>query len=287
MAKAKFPKELKCQEIEVTNKNWLDEFKSATNFVESYYTVIENFFKFCEYKDKPFNVFSTYPDIEKYVEVMLKNQYTADSINTLNGALSGFKAFLIKQHPTIFAKDFLFDLHTLRFDDDNPSDAFALNLDQINHIREYNKGDIWDEYIFEIYFQLCIRKKEIVICHPNNNDAKSSCFKANGKEIKYNTKIAELLGRLPSTAEKRFTPEIANSYFLKVTKYLRIKSVYDKERLLNYSDLTQSHTKYIFKCPNCGELTENTAKSWVLVKRELDADYRLVCSKCKGALNEN
>lgn len=212
VAKASFPKELKCREINAINKNWLDDFRRATNFVDSYYTTIENFFKFCEFQNKPFNTFTTKPDIEKYVEIMMENGYTTDTMNSLNWALSSFKNFLIRNNPTIFPENFLADLYILRFDDDNPSDAFALSLGQINHIRDYNLHDIRDEYIFEIYFQLGIMKKEITICNPSNNTNELSCFKLGDKKIRYNAKIAELLAKLPQNMDLKLTPELANFY---------------------------------------------------------------------------
>ena len=287
MAKAHFPKNLKCREINPINKKWLVEFRNVTNFVDSYYATIGNFFRFCEYQEKPFNIFATIPDIEKYVEVMIDNGYTADTINSLIGALSGFKNFLIKNHPNEFPENFLFDINSLRIDDDNPSDAFELNIEQINHIREYNHQKFVYEYIFELYFQLGIRKKDISICHPSNICDELSVFKLADNEIRYNAKIAELLKVYPKDQELKLTPEVANLYFLKVTHYLRQQSVYTKERLLNYSDLIKSHQKYIFTCPSCGEDTENIARNWVLVKRKSDTNYRLVCARCKGITNGN
>jgi len=289
MGKAVFPKELLCNEINKSNKKWLDEYKKETNLGKGYYDKIKNFFRFRDYQNMPFNTF-TKADVERYIGVMVDSNFKAYTINALPGALSGFKKFHIARNPAFFGKDFLSDLPSHYFENENPSDAFALDSNQINLIREYNRQNILNEYVFEIYFQLGIKKKEITICHPNNNDKKSSCFKTvNGTEIKYNAKIAELLERLPKDNELKLTEVIANYYLYKVTDYLRQQkpSAHDKERQLNYSDLIKSHKKYIFKCPYCDEFTENVAKSWVLIKTDLDSDYRLACSQCRGVRHGN
>ena len=283
MEKPVFPKELMNDHMNESNKKWLTEYKSETDLDKGYYQKLENFFKFCDYENMPFNVF-TVSDIEKYVGVMVDNNYKEDTINALPGALSGFKNFLIKKHPTIFSKNFLSDLPTRYFESGDPSDAFALSTTQINLIREFNKQNWIYEYIFEVYFQLGIKKKEIIVCHPNNSDKKRAFFKSpEGQEIKYNSKIAQLL-ELQKDQDINLTQVIANYYLSKVTEFLRQQEplVYEKERTLNYLDIKKSHKKYVFSCPSCGQLTENNAKSWVLAKIEQGSDFRLACAECKG-----
>jgi hypothetical protein len=160
---------------------------------------------------------------------------------------------------------------------------------QINLIREFNKQNWVYEYIFEVYFQLGIKKKEITVCHPNNSNKNRSCFKpSEGQEIKYNSKIAQLL-ETRKDQDIKLTQVIANYYLSKVTDFLRQQepSAYKKERTLNYFDIKKSHQKYIFTCPSCGQLTENNAKSWVLAKTGQEPDFRLACSECKGAFYGN
>lgn len=284
MGKPIFPKELMNDTLNESNKQWLDEYKNETNLTKGYYQKIENFFKFRDFQNLPFNIF-TVSDIEKYVGIMVDNNYTEDTINSLPGALSGFKNFLIVKHPTIFSKDFLSDLPTRYFDDSDPSDAFALSVTQINLIREFNKQNWGNEYIFEIYFQLGIKKKEISICHPSNSDKKHSCFKSpNEKEIKYNAKIAQLLESAPQNQVLKLNEVSVNYYLLRVADHLKqqMPPAYLKERPLNYLDIKKSHQKYVFACPSCGQLTENNARSWVLAKTGQEPDFRLACSECKG-----
>src|SRR5258706_15944138 len=123
MGKPVFPKELMNNQMNESNKKWLDEYKSETNLDKGYYQKIENFFRFRDYESMPFNIF-TVSDIEKYVGVMVDKSYKEDTINALPGALSGFKNFLIAKHPTIFDKDFLANLPTRYFESGDPSDAF-------------------------------------------------------------------------------------------------------------------------------------------------------------------
>lgn len=284
MGKPVFPKELLGEQIEQSNKKWLDEYKKETSLTKGYYQKIENFFKFLDYQNMPFNKFSV-ADIEKYIGIMVDSDYSEDTINALPGALSGFKSFLIGKYPNIFNNDFLLDLPSRYFDGDNPSDAFVLSLNQINSIREFNRLDIINEYIFEVFFQLGIKKKEISICHPNNRHKEVSCFKSiDGKEIKYNAKISQLLDKLPESIEIKLSDVKVNYYLSKVTEYLKLKTppIYLKERKLNYSDLIKSHHRYIITCPCCEQLTENIAPSWVLAKTEFESDFRLACAECKG-----
>jgi len=289
MGKAVFPKALMGDHINESNRKWLDDYKNETDKDPGYYQKIENFFRFRDYRDLPFNTF-TKSDVDKYIGIMVDNDYTADTINVIPGALSGFKSFLIAKYPSNFNKDFLSDLPSRYFDEGNPSDAFALSLTQINLLREYNRQNYQNEYIFEIYFQLGIKKKAIVFCQPNNSDEEHSCFKLpNGNEIRYNAKIAELIIRLPRNQPLKLTDVTVNYYLIKVTEYLRKQSspAYLRERVLNYSDLIKSHQKYIFACPSCGQLTENNAESWVLAKVRQMSDFRLACAVCKGAYYGN
>lgn len=288
MGKPIFPKELMNDHMNESNKKWLDEYKSETDLGKGYYQKIENFFRFRDYESKPFNVF-TVSDVEKYVGVMVDNNYKEDTINALPGALSGFKNFLITKYPTIFGVDFLSNLPTRYFENGDPSDAFALSVTQINLIREFNKQNWVYEYIFEIYFQLGIKKKEITVCHPKNNDEKQACFKSpEGEGIKYNSKIAQLL-EIQKKRDVNVTQVVANYYLSKVTDFLRqqVPPAYEKERTLNYLDIKKSHQKYVLTCPSCGQLTENNAKSWVLAKAEQEPDFRLACFECKGVFYGN
>jgi len=287
--RGKFPKELLCDEINESNRRWLDEYKAEAELKTGYYQKIENFFRFRDYQNKPFNTF-TVSDVEKYLGVMVDSDYAANTINTIPRALSGFKKFLISKHSSLFSKDFLADLPSSYFDKSNGSDFFALSLTQINLIREYNKRNILDEYVFEIYFQLGIDKQDITICHPDNTNEKRSHFIVpNGKDIRYNAKIAGLLEKLPKNNDIRLSAVIADSYLPKVTDYLRQQEppAYNRERNLNYSDLEKSHKKYIIKCPSCGQLTENISQNWILAKLESDPDLRLACFECRGKFYGN
>lgn len=289
MPKAIFPKELLCNEINEINKTLLNDYKKETNFSRGYYQKLEKFFKFIGYQNLPFNSF-TKANVERYIEVMVDNNFSEDTINTLFGALSGYKNFHIKKNPSLFRKDFLFDLPINFFKNVKPSDAFAFNQIQLNLIREYNRQKFQNEYIFEIFFQLGIKKKDLAICKPENHDRQSFCFRtANGKEIRYNIHIADILERVPEDQELKLTEMVTNYYLIKVTEFFRQQTppVYFKERPISYSDIIKSHKKYILNCPFCGQFNENVAKNWVLIKTEQNAGYRLVCSQCKGVSNGN
>jgi DNA-binding ferritin-like protein (Dps family) len=273
----------KGEKMNEENKKWFDDYKSNTNFMPGYYQKLENFLKYPLFQSRPFNSFTFEDDIEKYLEIMLLGGHQEQSINTLVGAINGFKNYLISNYPTEFGRDFLHDLPHSIFQPPS-SDAFALNLTQINLIREHNKQNMLAEYIFEIFFQLGIKKKELILCQPNNLDKDNSCFKnRKGKVIRCNLKILELIEKL-SITDLRLSEGAANYHFGRITDELRnrVPPAWDKDRSLNYLDIIKSHERYIVKCPSCGGMTENIAKYWILAKLPNSADYRITCSTCKG-----
>jgi len=281
MTKPSFPKDLMCDEMEPSNRNWFEKYRRQTKHPIGYYQTIENFLRYSKYKDKPFDTF-VIADIEDYVLVLWENDYSTARSNGVIGAISGFRNFLIEN--CSFPKDFLDNLSTLRVNAKTSSDSTPLTLNQLKHIREYNKINITDEYIFEVYFQLGIDKQDLSICVPKNKNIAERCFVHNTKKISYNAKVAELFDKIKN--EKELKLKISNvdyHYFKKVTDHLRsVEGLYNKVRQLNYSDILKSHDLYIFKCPNCGEFSENISKNWVLARMESDQDYRLDCFQCKG-----
>lgn len=187
-----------------------------------------------------------------------------------------------------FRKDFLIDMNNIPLGGGDPSDAKSLNLLQLSYIREYNKHNVYDEYIFEILFQLGIDKQDLNICLQKNKDVVNHCFPRKNKEpILYNAKIAELLEKVQNDEliMKRIRG-IDQRYLKNATEFLRRKGVYNKDRQLNYSDIHKSYEAYIINCPNCGTPFENLSKYWVLAKAVIDEEYQLVCSLCKGYSDE-
>ena len=74
-----------------------------------------------------------------------------------------------------------------------------------------------------------------------------------------------------------------DSYFTRVTKYLKKQRVYiDSRRKINSYDLTESHKAYFLQCPNCGKSFENIAKYWVLARADYQDEYSIVCAECRG-----
>jgi hypothetical protein len=269
--------------MEQSNKGWFEKFKAKTNHKsKGYYQTVEKFLKFSKYKDKPFNTF-TLTDIEDYVYVMWDNNYSAKRTDGVVAAISSFKNFLIKNYS--FPQDFLSNVLTLQVNESSVPDSDPLTPLQLHYVREYNERNIVDEFIFEIYFQLGVDKKDLEICVPQNVDREKRCFHSEGKEIKYNEKINQLMRKVEDVdGLETQVKSIDYRYLKKATTHLKEAGVWKKERALNYSDILKSHEVYMLKCPNlsCGELTENLQQNWVLVKEEFDTEYRLVCSQCKG-----
>jgi hypothetical protein len=201
--------------------------------------------------------------------------------------ISSFKNFLIEN--CSFKQDFLHDIRSLQVNEEGTPDSTPLTLRQLHHIREYNKRDIIDEYIFELFFQLGIDKKDLSICVPQNADYETHFFRYKNKAIRYNERISQILAVIKNATLYDLTTKMQNidyHYFEQVTIHLikNIPGMWEKERPLRYSDILKSHKIYMLKCPNpnCEELSENFQQNWVLLKAEPDTEYRLVCSRCKG-----
>lgn len=281
--KASFPKELLNEFIEENNQNWINEYKTETNLDKGYYQALENFFKFKKYEKKPFNLFTT-TDVSDYIEIMIDNSYSENRIDAIISNISSFKKFVVEKHPEIFSAYHLKDLPNLKIG--NPEkkykDSQSLNLVQLNHIKEFIKSDIRTEYIFEIFYQLNIQKRDIEVCSPKYADQQYKSFKKRDKVIRYNDKIQELLTKIEKYPKFKATYTMVNYHFNKIEQYLKAKGVYDLDRKLNYLDISKTHESYFLKCPNCGSEYENISVNWVLAKVDFCDDFYIVCSKCKG-----
>jgi site-specific recombinase XerD len=283
MTKPSF-KHLILNEMEPTNKKWFEKFRAETHYTSlGYYQTIENFLKYCEFKDKTLETFTTRPDIEDYILAMWENHYSSGRTDDVIATISSFRNFLVNN--CSFPQDFLSDILNLQVNEKSVPDSAPLTLSQLYHIREYNIRNITDKYIFEIYFQLGIDKKDLAICVPKNVDYEKRCFYVKDKMIRYNEKISQLISQVEVNELEVKMQNIDYHYFKKVTAHLRNTArVWEKERALNYSDILESHKIFMIKCPNpsCEELLENVQQNWVLVKTEFDTEYRLVCCRCKG-----
>jgi hypothetical protein len=279
-----FPENL----MEEHNKKWLVEvrkIKSKKSYCNVYISNLSKFLLFRGFGNKPFNTFIT-EDVLDYIAEMKKSDYRAGTRNSIVSTVTSFKNFLSEEYPLIFGKNFLPDLSSLKdvdldakeFDDER------VNLTQLSTIREYNKKNIQDEYIFEIFFQLDIKKEDLKICHPRNRDKELGKFIYEAKEIEYNAKIDELLGKLGDVKNWEWSLHNVNKYLKRITKHLREFGYYSKERDFSYSDIKASHGAYILKCPICYRSFENIKENWVLASSDVsnDDEYHLVCAVCKG-----
>jgi len=165
-----------------------------------------------------------------------------------------------------------------------------LSLPQISYIRKYNEGNVYDEYMFEVLFQLGVQKKYLKYCLPRYADFASKLFVfGEGKEpIKYNNLVEELL---PKVLDEKILEDkikkINHQYFSRLPDYLLDKKIIPENRKLNSSDILVSHQAYCFTCPGCGYEFENVAQNWVLAKMKFDDQPRLFCAQCKGVPSGN
>ena len=287
MTKPIFPQKVLSTEINENNQRWLQQYKEDNNFAKGYFPKLERFFRYKEFSNIPFNEF-TNKEIELFITVLEKNNFSIDTINAQINQVSGFRKYLIDKYPEKFPKDFLYNLP--RFEKTSESDAIILNLRQLNLIRKFNSRKLIYEYIFEMYFQNNIMKKEIYYCLPEYSSPTNYSFNYdNSFKLKYNKVVSELLENVQKNNGINFTDSTITEYFKSVGIFLRNQkpSAFLMARPLNYSDIEKSREKYLMLCPNCHRLTESKAHSWVLVKYNEEENYRLVCSVCKGESDDN
>lgn len=281
--KAKFPKELLADTIESNNQRWIDEFYRDKGLTNSYYQSLKNFFRFIKFSNKPFSLF-TLSDIYDYLEVMIENDYGVRRINGVLSFLASLKDFLIEKYPQTFSPHFLADISKIKIE--NPDKKYfdykPLNLIQLSYAREFMQQDLRIEYIFEIFYQLGIQKKQFNICSLKYADQETMVFRHKDTIIHYNEKIQELLSKIGALNEFKVDYTMISFYLNRLEEYLKSKGVYDQNKTLTYSDIQKTHERFFVSCPNCGRKNEMISKNWVLTKTNLDNEYFLVCSTCKG-----
>lgn len=287
MSKAIFPKELLSDVVEEYNQKWIDEYKSETEYEKPYYDSLEQFFKFIRFKELSFNKFRL-KHVEEYIEVMIEQEFSTKRIDYMISNISSLRTFLLKKYPDLFPIEFLSGLTDLKLgsvDDRKNGVSEPLNLVQLSLVREWIKNKPRTEYIFEIFYQLGIQKKDFEMCTLKYVDKENSCFRKNNNVIKYNKKIAELISKVESNSKFKATFHMITDHIKKIEKFLKDKGVYDINKSLTLYDITKTHERYFVVCPNCGEKCESISENWVLAKTDFCVDMFLVCSNCKGEPN--
>jgi hypothetical protein len=275
-----FPKELMNSNIESHNINWIKEYRQDTNHKESYYQSLGNIFKYDAFSSKPFSSFAL-DDLNKYIEVMIDCNYGDRRILYTISIFSSFKNYLIEKHPDIFVENFLRNIKDLTFKvrDNKYDESKSLNFIQINLVHEFLQLNLKTEYIFEIFYQLGIPKKDFNTCLPEYADMQDKKFKCG---IEYTDKIQELLLKIKKVSNFSVKYGMITDHLKKIEDFLRSKGMYKKGKTLTYKDLQKTHEAFFVKCPNCGRTFENLSEYWVLAKSENSTHFRIVCHECKG-----
>lgn len=286
MAKSKV-KSLPQGEMEENNKKWFDEYIEH-HHPEGYNSLVERFLRFSDFQNRPFDTF-VIDDLDRYKRILeVSGRRSGNDFY----AIKNFRNFLRDKYQKQFGETFLPNLS--RFiprTQKSKTNGMVLSLPQISYIRKYNKSDIYDEYVFEVLFQLGVQKEYLKFCLPVYADPANRLFVLKGKKepIPYNDKIETLLSKIKDAKKlEDKIKKINHQYFYKITDYLRddIK-IFPENRKLNSSDILVSHQAYFFTCPNCGDKFENIAENWILAKMEVDNQNRLFCTQCKGVPNGN
>lgn len=278
-----------CNEvIEGINKVWFDDFKNNTDKITSHSNV-ERFLKLKIFNNKPFNSFDI-NEIINFYDFLEKLPASPATINNYLNAIIKFRDYLIKKYPNDFPNLFLHEAGDLRHapKELGQFEKIPLNYYQLSLIRKYPDTKPVTKYIFEIFFQLGIDKKDIEFCNSRNADFEKMEFRTDNDPIRYNTVIQNMLLKYTEElADIELTVSKASSRFESLTNYLiknNANGKYTRERPLCYEDIRYTHSLFIFTCPNCNMKHENISSNWVLAKTEFEEEYRLVCNICKGVL---
>jgi len=257
--------------ISPDNMLWFEKYQNESGDPSGYYLKVQEFLEFCAYKNNKDIRTIDETDVNSYITVLKSCGAKTPTINSHKSALSGLRKFLHSNYPDTFDERFLSELPGHERTDENPTEIKALSLVQLSYVRAYNRSHLKDNYIFELFFQLGIDKNDLVARNfPESRNAEVD------EIIKKASKSDIELGTI-------------NSYFKRVTKYLRDHDAYDKSRRnINSYDLAEGRNAYFLRCPNCGKSFENVAKYWVLARvniEEVDyqGEYSIVCAECKGA----
>ena len=230
-------------------------------------------------------------DITNFIGILDRlNQKTSQKNNYISAA-NAFRVFLLEQHPDLFDPSFLDGLISLKKQSDSSPERIALNPDQLFLIRKY--ADVKPKpltiYIFELYFQLGIQKKDIQYCTVQNADLEKMEFRKDKNVIKYNNVIQNLLLKYRNELkDANLSASSASDKFETLTSWLIKNNAAGQyfDSPLCWEDVNFSHSLYILTCPVCQRKHENIASNWVLVKTEIENEYRLACVQCKGVPNE-
>lgn len=283
MSKATFPKELLKDEIEIKTQTWLEVYKSKTNFDKGYYQKLENFFKFIKFTNKSFDQFEIH-DIEEYLEVLYDNDYSVSLIDSLISNLSSFKTFLINEYPETFSQYFLSDILQLKIGqkDKKYADSRPLTYRQLTMTKLFIKSNIRTEYIFQVFYQLGIDKKDFHCCTPKNALRYERAFVKDNLRIEYNSVIEELIERASRDSNFKATPNMITDHLKSIQLYLSENNLLDPEQTITYNDVIKTHQKFFLKCPNCERKAESISNNWVLVITDYSDEMHLTCVDCKG-----
>jgi|SaaInlStandDraft_4_1057021.scaffolds.fasta_scaffold16525_3 site-specific recombinase XerD len=160
-------------EMSEKNRYWFEMYDKELDYKQN----IEEFFRYKGHNKKDFSTFEL-KDVQLYLEFLRERNYGANTIRPFVSQLKTFKDFLIRE-TTDFKKGFLYELDDLKPElGEVKSDGDALSLEELNLVKKYNKkrGTIYDNYIFEILFQLKVAKGYLPYCQPKFQDAKKEAF---------------------------------------------------------------------------------------------------------------
>lgn len=271
-------------EIASQTKAWIDEYLLSVpepKTRKEYQRTLLQFFKYTHFTEKPLDSF-TPDDVNTFLISLSKYNYSASRKNTYISVLSELRNYLKKEYPTIFSIEFLYGIENLR----TPSDLEAsphFDLITLGKIREVIENNVAWKYIFEVAFQLGIKKNDLNKCLPEYSDRENQAFIYKGEIISYvGTSIQSVIDEYTTSRSPSKISYQNSIYLLKgLEKELKERGIYSNN--IDYNTLLATHKAYQFTCPNCGRSSLCIDRNWVLARIDDNPFLFLVCTQCRGA----
>lgn len=268
-----------------TNLNWLNEYSIDKQISNNERSLLLQFISFNNFASKPLKNFEV-EDVKSYTEMQINSDCSPASALNVIAQVKKLYEYLAKKYPTEFDSQFPIDINSLRSLYKAPKDkGRGLNLVQLSCIRDFIADKPKIRYVFELFFQLGIDKKDLVYCTPkylHKNKEQWSFITPEYKKIELNDYMKNLLAEYEGTDFMENNKAMVNDYLSQITNHLRKSNVFYYNNDLNIYDIEKTRVGFFFTCPNCHKSFETFANNWVLAKTETDIEYHFVCKACKG-----
>ncbi len=206
------------------NRKWIEIYENhpKASKIKNYKSKFTRFLRYIEHNQKPFYLFDQ-ADVDKFIDMLIDSGYGGGGIDQFIHAISSCAQILRDEYHDQFPSSFLINVSKSLINEESKSYGEVLNLKQLSLIKKFTleKGDTFDQFVFEELFQKGVQLEELQSIGIRNSDT----------SINYKNK--------------------ATKYFRKLTQYLQNQGEYFKAKNINSEHFKLSHEAYFFLCPIC------------------------------------